>query len=216
MSDDKRSFEINNLSSNLEILKCKKEELMTQINGEKLELSETERELKNIDSKIMDIKLNIGIGQSNFIAEQEKNLRSEVFTLSTIPALVTGGLIITFGGLSAGVVALVSSIGSYFIVSNGVYKKKIRNVRLNSVEHYRSSEECMNLTDELDSLLKQRQILNDKIDDIKYEINSYNNELNILTSKIIYVECKKNEILSGSYEHVNTDVIDTSVVRALK
>ena len=212
------NIQLEELSSKLEIFNMQKEELITQIDGEKNFLKQTEKDLEELDKQIIDLKTKINEDQTKFINVQEKGLRDDILMLGGIPALAIGGLVITLGGVSASILSIASTVGSYFIISNNLYRNNIKKVKLNGENNYRSTSEYLSLSNQLDELLKQRQILDEKMYEIKYDINCYNNQLNVLTSQIIYLKNKIKEVSNGLFanESLNMDALDVSVVRALR
>lgn len=212
------NIQLEELSSKLEIFNMQKEELVTQIDGEKNFLKQTEKDLEELDKQIIDLKTKINEDQTKFINVQEKGLRDDILMLGGIPALAIGGLVITLGGVSASILSIASTVGSYFIISNNLYRKNIKKVKLNGENNYRSTSEYLSLSNQLDELLKQRQILDEKMYEIKYDINCYNNQLNVLTSQIIYLKNKIKEVSNGLFanESLNMDTLDVSVVRSLR
>lgn len=212
------NIQLEELSSKLEIFKMQKEELITQIDGEKNFLKQTEKDLEELDKQIIDLKTKINEDQTKFINVQEKGLRDDILMLGGIPALAIGGLVITLGGVSASILSIASTVGSYFIISNNLYRKNIKKVKLNGENNYRSTSEYLSLSNQLDELLKQRQILDEKMYEIKYDINCYNNQLNVLISQIIYLKNKIKEVSNGLFanESLNMDTLDVSVVRSLR
>lgn len=212
------NIQLEELSSKLEIFNMQKEELVTQIDGEKNLLKQTEKDLEELDKQIINLKTKINEDQTKFINVQEKGLRDDILMLGGIPALAIGGLVITLGGVSASILSIASTVGSYFIISNNLYRKNIKKVKLNGENNYRSTSEYLSLSNQLDELLKQRQILDEKMYEIKYDINCYNNQLNVLTSQIIYLKNKIKEVSNGLFanESLNMDTLDVSVVRSLR
>lgn len=212
------NIQLEELSSKLEIFNMQKEELITQIDGEKNFLKQTEKDLEELDKQIIDLKTKINEDQTKFINVQEKGLRDDILMLGGIPALAIGGLVITLGGVSASILSIASTVGSYFIISNNLYRKNIKKVKLNGENNYRLTSEYLSLSNQLDELLKQRQILDENMYEIKYDINCYNNQLNVLTSQIIYLKNKIKEVSNGLFanESLNMDTLDVSVVRSLR
>ena len=128
------NIQLEELSSKLEIFNMQKEELITQIDGEKNFLKQTEKDLEELDKQIIDLKTKINEDQTKFINVQEKGLRDDILMLGGIPALAIGGLVITLGGVSASILSIASTVGSYFIISNNLYRKNIKKVKLNTFD----------------------------------------------------------------------------------
>lgn len=212
------NIQLEELSSKLEIFNMQKEELITQIDGEMNLLKQTEKDLEELEKQIIDLKTKINDDRTKFISVQEKGLRDDILMLGGIPALAIGGLVITLGGVSASILSIASTVGSYFIISNNLYRKNIKKVKLNGENNYRLTSEYLSLSNQLDELLKQRQILDENMYEIKYDINCYNNQLNVLTSQIIYLKNKIKEVSNGLFanESLNMDTLDVSVVRSLR
>ena len=205
----------NVLLSNLEIYGLQKDELSCQIDGEKSLLKEKEDILLDIDSQITSIKKEISDNKNSYLDEQVNDFRKEISIFSLIPSVGLGGLVLAFGGVPVAMAALASTVGSYFAISKCIYSNKIRDLKSGCEDRYRALNAYIDLNCELNTLIKQRQALEDEIFEIRYEINRYTNELNILTSKVIYTKSELKDLDNGS---LSCDVVDleTLVVRALK